>query len=985
MATPGEHKTVQARILAYAQEIGWTFVPRGEAERRRGFDTGAAIAQERARPASLYFGDLLHKQVLAFNPKYKEAEGALIGEFQRFHTDIYGNRDLLSALRNQHKFYCSDESRELDLQLIDYGDLKRTPEARRNVYEVTEEFYNHNGHYGTREDVVFLINGIPVMVIECKNANKNEAIALGVDQIRRYHEETPEVMVPQMLFTATEAIGFAYGVTWNTVRRNLFNWKHEEVGNLEAKVKSFCDIPHLLRFLKDYILFAEKEEELQKYILRQHQATAVEKVVERALDVNRRRGLVWHTQGSGKTYTMIKSAELLFKANEAQKPTVLLMIDRNELEDQMLKNLSSMGVNNIAHADRISTLNKLLDEKGQDYRGIVVTMIHKFRDMPADLNKRSNIFVLIDEAHRTTGGDLGNFLMAGLPNATFIGFTGTPVDKTVYGKGTFKTFGCQDDQGYLHKYSIAESIEDKTTLPLYYNLAPNEMQVPHEIMEKEFLALAEGEGIADIDELNKILERAVNLKNFLKGQERVDKVAHYVADHFRQNVEPLGYKAFLVGVDREACVFYKEALDKMLPPEYSEIVFTGNNNDPTHLKKWHLDEKREKQIRKSFGKVGEWPKILIVTEKLLTGFDAPILYAMYLDKPMRDHTLLQAIARVNRPYENETEEMVKPHGFVLDFVGIFDKLEKALAFDSDEVNAIVKDLGLLKQLFRAKMEQQAPAYLALISRNFNDKDVDGLIEHFRDKDRRKGFFKEYKEIEMLYEIISPDAFLRPYIDDYSSISAIYAVVRNAYAKRVYVDRAFQKKTNELVQKHVGVLIGKEPDDTGYIAIDQDTLEAIKRGEEGGATRVINLVKSIEREAEENSDDPFLVALSERALAVQESFEDRQSTTSEAIEKLLAEIARNDKRKEEQAAKGVDSLTWFVLCKLTDDGISNPDVASKKVAQTFAGHPNWQRSEAEMREVRKQVTFALLAEEEDMDKVSATVEALFVLLQKSFRK
>ncbi|MDX8404554.1 MAG: HsdR family type I site-specific deoxyribonuclease, partial [Mariprofundus sp.] len=936
-----------------------------------------------------------------------------------FHTDIYGNRDLLLALRNQHKFYCHDESRELDLQLIDYDDLKRTPEERCNVYEVTEEFYNHNGHYGTREDVVFLINGIPVLVIECKNANKNEAIALGVDQIRRYHEETPEVMVPQMLFTATEAIGFTYGVTWNTVRRNLFNWKFIEpqmsqisansnqqnnhprtsassavkevdcLGNLEAKVKTFCAVSNILRLLKDYILFAEKEEELQKYILRQHQATAVEKVVERALDVNRKRGLVWHTQGSGKTYTMIKSAELLFKANEAQKPTVLLMIDRNELEDQMLKNLSSMGVNNIAHANHIATLNKLLNEKKDDYRGIVVTMIHKFRDMPADLNTRSNIFVLIDEAHRTTGGDLGNFLMAGLPNATFIGFTGTPVDKTAHGKGTFKTFGCEDDKGYLHKYSIAESIEDKTTLPLYYNLAPNEMQVPHEIMEKEFLALAEGEGVADIDELNKILERAVNLKNFLKGQERVEKVAHYVADHFRQHVEPLGYKAFLVGVDREACVFYKEALDKILPPEYSEIVFTGNNNDPAHLKKWHLDEKREKQIRKSFGKVGEWPKILIVTEKLLTGFDAPILYAMYLDKPMRDHTLLQAIARVNRPYEGRSpdgaEEMVKPHGFVLDFVGIFDKLEKALAFDSDEVNAIVKDLGLLKQLFRAKMEQQAPAYLALITSNFNDKDVDGLIEHFRDKDRRKGFFKEYKVIEMLYEIISPDAFLRPYIDDYSSLSAIYAVVRNAYAKRVYVDRAFQKKTNELVQKHVGVLIGKEPNDTGYIAIDQDTLEAIKRGEEGGATRVINLVKSIEREAEENSDDPFLVALSERAIAVQESFENRQSTTAEALERLLAEIDRNDKRKEEQTAKGVDSLTWFVLCKLTDDGIPNPDVASKKVAQAFAGHPNWQRSEAELREVRKQVTFALIACEDDMDKVAATVEALFVLLQKSFRK
>src|SRR3972149_4490468 len=566
MAAPGEHKTVQARILRYAQEIGWTYLPRAEAERRRGFDPAGATPEERARTASLFFGDLLHTQIRAFNPKYKEAEGALIGQFQRFHADIYGNRDFLQALRNQHKFFCTEEYRELDLTLIDYADLARPREQWRNVYEVTEESYTHNGKYGTREDVVLLINGIPVEAIECKNASKDEAIALGVDQIRRYHAETPEVMVPQMLFTVTEAIGFAYGVTWNTVRRNLFNWKHEEVGNLEAKVKSFCAVPHLLRILKDFILFGEKEEELQKVILRQHQTAAVDKVVARALDPKRSRGLFWHTQGSGKTYTMIKAAELLFKANEARKPTILLMIDRNELEDQMLKNLAAVGLGNVAHADRITELNRLLK---QDYRGIIVTMIHKFRDMPANLNLRKNIYILIDEAHRTTGGDLGNFLMAGLPNASFLGFTGTPVDKTAYGKGTFKTFGCEDDKGYLHKYSISESIEDGTTLPLYYNLAPNEMLVPHEIMEKEFFALAETEGIADIEELNKILERAVNLKNFLKGKDRVKKVARYVADHFRLNVEPLRYKAFLVAGDRGACGFYKEALDAILPPEYS--------------------------------------------------------------------------------------------------------------------------------------------------------------------------------------------------------------------------------------------------------------------------------------------------------------------------------------------------------------------------------------------------------------------------------
>jgi len=185
MPSPGEYKTVQSRILAYAQEIGWSFVPRAEADRRRGFDPAASTPEERARKASLFFGDLLHAQVRAFNPKYKEAEGALVGEFQRFHSDIYGNRDFLTALRNQHKFFSAEDNRELDITLIDYGDLARSPNDWRNIYEVTEEFYFHNGRYGTREDLVFLINGVPVLVIECKNATKDEGIALGVDQMAR--------------------------------------------------------------------------------------------------------------------------------------------------------------------------------------------------------------------------------------------------------------------------------------------------------------------------------------------------------------------------------------------------------------------------------------------------------------------------------------------------------------------------------------------------------------------------------------------------------------------------------------------------------------------------------------------------------------------------------------------------------------------------------------------------------------------------------
>lgn len=970
MPIPTEHKTVQSRILQYAQETGWIFVPRKEAERRRGFKGDGSNLRERAENASLYFNDLLVGKVRQFNPKCNDVKGVLTGKLGQLRADIFGNRDFLNLLRNQGKCAYAEENRELDLVLIDYEEITN------NVFEVTEEFSVHNGTYSTREDVVFLINGIPVLVIECKNANKKEAITLGVDQVHRYHRETPELFVPEQVFTATDAIGFSYGVTWNMARRNIFAWKQEKIGQLEAKVKSFCDRQHVLDLLKHFILFVEKDEELNKYIMAQHQACAVDAVINRCHDAERTRGLIWHTQGSGKTFTMIKVAEMLFKFPGNEKPTILLLLDRNELEDQMLRNLAALGLENVEHASQISKLVKLLKS---DYRGIIVSMIHKFQDMPAEVNKRSSIFVMIDEAHRTTSGDLGNYLMAGLPNATYVGFTGTPIDKTAHGGGTFKTFGREDDKGYLHKYSISESIKDGTTLPLYYGLAPNEMLANEALMEDEFWALAGTEGVTDIAELDKVLKRAVNLKNFLKGDERVARIAKYVAEHYKEKVESLGYKAFLVAVDREACAKYKKELDKHLPPDYSQVVYTGHHNDSSELKEHHIDEKQEKQIRKEFAKFGTPPKILIVTEKLLTGFDAPILYAMYLDKPMRDHALLQAIARVNRPYENEAGSVVKPHGFVLDFVGMFDKLKKALAFDSDEVAAAIKDIELLKALFKEKMEQKVSRHIGMIKHGFDDRDVDGLIEYFRDKDLREEFTQEYKEIRALYEIISPDAFLRPFMDDYATLSAIYEVVLKSYGGQVSPDRQFQRKTDELVQSHIGARHIQPVSE--FIEINETTLDNIRSKQGNDAVKVINLIKSIEKVAADNSTNPFVLAMAERIKALKEKYEDGQDNTQQILDKLLAEIEENERRKREQAEKGYDDQTFFVYQTLSDAKVTNPEALSEKVKKAAAETLNWRINATAEREFRNKLTIALSSEMGITEQVVQIVDKLLSNLKR----
>src|SRR3989339_685477 len=968
-----ERTAVQKPILKYAQDLGWEIISRPDAEVKRGFDTSAVSIQDRARNASLFFDDILYQKARQFNPKLEDTKEELIRKLSILPNNIQGNRDFLAYLRGEKTFYSKAENREFNLTLVDFTN----PE--NNIYQITDEYYCFNGRYGNREDIIFFINGIPVVVIECKNATLDEAIAIGIDQLRRYHKEPPEMMMPQQMFSVTESLGFSYGVTWNLNKRSIFRWRQEEVGRLEDKIKTFYARDRILSCIKDYIIFSEKDEELNKYILCQHQVKAVELVVERAHHPARRRGLVWHTQGSGKTFTMIKVAEMLFKAPESEKPTILMLIDRNELQDQLMRNLESIGIAHAEKATSISSLNKLLKK---DYRGIIVSMIHKFQEMPANINARKNIYVLVDEAHRTTQGELGNYLLAAIPNATFIGFTGTPIDKTAYGRGTFKTFGTDDEKGYLHKYSIADSIKDGTTLPLFYALAPNELLVPKEILEQEFLNLAEAQGISDIDELNKILERAINTRNFLKGEKRVDKVARFVADHFREYVEPLGYEAFLVGVDREACALYKKALDKYLPQTYSAVVYTVNHNDPPHLKEFRLADKKEKDLRKMFVKQETLPRILIVTEKLLTGYDAPILYAMYLDKPMRDHTLLQAIARVNRPYEDE-EGKKKPFGLVIDFIGIFDKLEKALAFDSDDIKSVIRDLALLKDLFKKNLESVAPKYLELIKPPYNDKDVDILVNHFKDKSKRKEFFKFYKELEMLYEIISPDAFIRPYIDNYKTLTQIYYVVRNAFAYRIYVDKEFQRKTAELVKENVDIkILGTG---TELVGLDKETIEAIKANKIPENVKVINLIKSIEKIAEKESDDLTLISLKDKAHQIQEDYEDRIISTEEALDKLKGILDGISEKEEKQKQKGLDDLEYFLSEKLTEVGIKNSDETAKKFKTAFNEYPNWNKSEASARELRLKLYGILLDEIDDIDKANALIDHLFNLFIKANEK
>ena len=938
-----ETATVQKPIIRYAGEIGWDIVARDD-----------ALSLRKGENGTLFYR-VLEEKLVELNPGLVTEEGAaeIISDIEAVRNNIEGNAEILSWLRGERSIYDQNEKRRRNVALVDFNN------ATKNIFQVTDEWQYTNGRETNRADIIFLINGIPVAIVETKSAMKTNAIEEALTQIREYHHETPEMLTAPQIFDLTHLIDFYYGSTWNLDRKDVFNWKDEEKGNFEKKVKRFFDRERFLKMLKEWILFYMKDDELRKTILRQHQTRAVEKVVRRCADRQKKTGLIWHTQGSGKTFSMITAARQILESKEVfSKATVILMIDRNELEGQLsgwvgriLGELQSHDIT-IEPATSKARLRELL---ASDFRGLIISMIHKFEKIDKNMCTRDNVMVMVDEAHRSFGKDFGNYLMGALPNATLIGFTGTPIDKTVYGRGTFKIFGKEDEKGYLDKYSIAESIEDGTTLPLNYALAPNDIRVPRDQLEKEFLGLVDAEGVSDVDELNKILDKAVSLKSFLKSDDRIKKVSAFVAKHFRECIEPLGYKAFLVAVDREACALYKEELNKLLPPEYTMPIYTAAQHDSEKyplVYKHQISDADEKTARKLFLKADKKPKIFIVTDKLLTGFDAPVLYCMYLDKPMRDHVLLQAIARVNRPYD-EGGDVSKPCGLVVDFVGIFEKLEKALAFDSDVVSGVIKNIEVLKTCFYELMAGQARTYLELIPGRIDDKALEIVIDAFTDQAKREAFYRFFKELEMLYEILSPSPDLRDYIEDFGKLSVLYLIIKNAFRKKTILYGDVARKTEHLVREKVETwgLSTTMP----VVKIDEKTLKAIKESTASDKTKVINLINSINTTVtDEGDDNPYLRTIGERAEQVQEAFDDRQLSTQGALKKIEELIAEILDARRQQKETGFDINTFTIFWILKKENISNAEKCAPAINSVFERFPHYRENTAELRELKAEL-------------------------------
>ena len=949
-----EAGTVQFPMVRHAAEIGWTTITPDDARVKRGGDAGT------------FFRDVLEAKLAAFNPWLTaDAVRAIVETLDALPASIEGNRELLSWLRGERAWYDEAEKRHRAVTLIDFD------QPAENAFHVTWEWkIKPPARKGNRADVMFVVNGVPVVIVEHKNPKDGDAIERAIKQLRRYELETPELLATTQIFNVTHLLDYWYGVTWNANRRDMARWKQAPEESYRFAVQAFFEPTEFLRTLQHWILFYVQDGETRKSVLRQHQRRAIDAILDRCADPAKTRGLVWHTQGSGKTFTLLTAArQILEDKARFKNATVLLVVDRTELEGQLKgwveRLLGEMQAQDIA-VERANTKARLQELLDADFRGLIISMIHKFDEIKKDSCTRDNVYVFIDEAHRSVAKDLGTYLMAALPKSTLIGFTGTPIAHSAQGEGTFKIFGTQDEAGYLDKYSIAESIADETTLPIKHVMAPSEMTVPAERLDKEFFALSESEGVTDVEELNKVLDRAVGLRTFLTADDRIEKVAAFVAEHFRENVLPLGYKAFVVAVNREACAKYKQALDKLLPPEWSAPVYTQNAADVVDrplVAKLQLSDEAEEQVRLLFKKPAENPKILIVTDKLLTGYDAPPLYCLYLDKPMRDHVLLQSIARVNRPYvdANGTQKRV---GLVVDFVGVLRELKKALQFDSSDVGGVIEDLDVLLQDFLQRIAQAKQEYLEANLEGTPDERLEKLVfGRFLELEARKTFFEQYKEIEALWEILSPSPELRDHIASYKQLSQLYAAVRNAYADKVGFIADLAYKTRRLIeesaeQQGLGRL-------TKSVTFDVATLQSL-RGEKGADEgKVFNLVRGLQKEIDDDAAAaPVLQPLKERAERILKDLEERKTTGLAAMDQLAVLAAEKEAAMKAARDSGLSARAFGVFWVLREDtavktaGLDAMALA-KDIEELLGRFPNAQVNPDEQRRLRAAIYKPLL--------------------------
>ncbi len=678
------------------------------------------------------------------------------------------NEEFFKWLTGEKTMPFGENNRHVPVHLVDFDTLSN------NTYVATNQFRIH--HRETKiPDIVLLINGIPIVVGEAKTPIRPSVSWLdGAHEIHEVYENSiPQLFVPNILSFATEGRELYYGA----IRSPLEHWAPWRLENDEdalAKRLGLAEIGkelsdllspvRLLDIMQNFSLFtSDKKKRRIKVIPRFQQYEGANKILERVKEGLVKKGLIWHFQGSGKSLLMVFAAQKMRKSPELKSPTVIVLVDRTDLDTQISGIFNAADIANVETTDNIRELQTMLEH---DTRKIIISMIHKFRDAKPNMNTRDNIIVLVDEAHRTQEGDLGRQMRAALPNAFLFGLTGTPVNKA--DKNTFWAFGSEEDEGgYMSRYTFQESIRDNATLRLHFEPRLVDVHVDKETLDQAFAAFKEEAALTD-EEADALNKKSAKMAAFLKSPERVTKIVEDITRHFNEKVAPHGLKAMIVTPDRFGCVQYKEELDKYFPAEASVVVISTSANDPLEFKqKWGMDKSKQEKIIEEFNDAQSDLKFIIVTAKLLTGFDAPILQTMYLDKSLKDHTLLQAICRTNRLYPQ------KSFGRIVDYFGVFDDAAKAMQFDEESVKKVISNLSVLRDKLPEAISETL-AHFEGVDRSIGGFEGLEAAQNAINTDAKKdAFARDYKYLSKLWESLSPDNILDSFNADYKWLSQVF--------------------------------------------------------------------------------------------------------------------------------------------------------------------------------------------------------------------
>jgi type I restriction enzyme R subunit len=926
--------------------LGWHFVPSQDLPRRF---------------QDVFVEDYVRQALLRLNPSIAERPDRADEVLYRLRAIVLAvrgdglikaNEEFTAWLRGERSMPFGPAGEHVTIHLLDFENQER------NQYLVTTQYTFRAGAAERRADLVLLVNGFPLVVIEAKTPVRQAVSWLdGALQIHTDYERfVPELFACNVFSVATEGKDLRYGGIRMPVE--LWGpWRLDDAAgpgglkDIKAAIESLLRPAVILDLLANFTLFAtDKKKRRLKIVARYQQYEAANKIVERVVAGYPKKGLIWHFQGSGKSLLMVFAAQKLRLHPALRNPAVLIVVDRVDLDAQISATFHASDIPNLVKAESREALATLLR---QDTRKIIITTIFKFGEAEGVLNNRDNLIVMVDEAHRTQEGDLGLKMRAALPNAFLFGLTGTPINRR--DRNTFYAFGAdEDEKGYLSRYGFEESIRDGATLPLHFEPRLIELHIDKAAIDQAYEALTGS--LSDL-ERETLARAAARMAVLVKVPERVQRITADIAHHFLANVEPNGFKAMVVTFDQESCLLYKAALDQHLPPEASEVVISvsGKEREDERYRAYKRDRDEEERLLDRYRDPSDPLQILIVTAKLLTGFDAPILQALYLDKPMRDHTLLQAITRTNRTYGDK-----KTHGLIVDYLGVFDDVARSLAFDEEGFRRVVSDIAGLKSQLPGAV-QKCRAYFAGVDRAVTG--YEGLLAAqacLPNNDVRDAFAADYSALGKLWEALSPDPALAEHEGDYRWLSQVYVSVQPSSGTGALLWHALGAKTIELI--HQNVHVDAVRDDLDDIVLDAELLEAVLGSadpEKKATEKAREIEFKLAQRLRKHLGNPRYRALSERLEALKAKHEMGQ-LHSIAFLKQLLDLARDVVQAERETAPEEDEDRGKAALTELFQAVRNPEtpiIVERLVTEIdsivrvvrFSG---WQNTYAGEREVKK---------------------------------